>query len=70
MISYDDARSFGEPHLTILSAISSTYYAAAKGNYISSNGLLGFAVWPVTGDYSDILLGAISDAMGIVQICS
>lgn len=43
---------------------------AAKGNFISSNGLLGFAVWHVAGDYNDILLGAISDAMGIVQICS
>lgn len=70
MISYDDARSFGEPHLTILSPIASTCFAAAKGNFISSNDLLGFAVWHVAGDYNDILLGAISDAMGIVQICS
>jgi chitinase len=43
---------------------------AAKGNYISSNGLLGFAVWHVAGDYNDILLDAISDAMGVDQICS
>ncbi|KAF9482667.1 glycoside hydrolase family 18 protein [Pholiota conissans] len=43
---------------------------AAKGNFINDNGLAGFAVWHIGGDSNDILLSAISDAMGIEQICS
>jgi len=43
---------------------------AAKGKFISDNALAGFAVWHVAGDSNDILLSAISDAMGIQQVCS
>jgi len=43
---------------------------AAKGKFISDNALAGFAVWHVAGDSNNILLSAISDAMGIQQVCS
>ena len=44
--------------------------SAAKGKFIDDNGLAGFAVWHVAGDSNNILLSAISDSMGIVQVCS
>lgn len=43
---------------------------AAKGKFINDQGLAGFAVWDIAGDSNDILLSAISDAMGITQVCS
>lgn len=43
---------------------------AAKGQFIEDHGLAGFAMWQIEGDYHNILLSAISDAMGLVQICS
>lgn len=39
---------------------------AAKGRYISDNGLKGFAMWNVAGDSNDILLDAINEALGTV----
>ncbi|KAF8217756.1 glycoside hydrolase [Mycena galopus ATCC 62051] len=38
---------------------------AAKGKFINAQGLLGFAVWDVTGDQGDILLDSIVTAMGL-----
>ena len=38
---------------------------AAKGQFINDAGLLGFAMWEAAGDYNDMLLDAISDAIGI-----
>jgi len=46
------------------------FLSAAKGNFINDQGLAGFAVWHIAGDSNDILLDAISDAMGIDQDCS
>jgi chitinase len=43
--------------------------SAAKGHYIDSAGLKGFAVWDVAGDYDNILLDSISSAMGIENDC-
>ena len=43
---------------------------AAKGKFVNDNDLAGFAVWHVAGDSNNILLSAISDAMGIVQVCT
>ncbi|KAL0578118.1 hypothetical protein V5O48_003861 [Marasmius crinis-equi] len=40
---------------------------AAKGKFITDNGLKGFAVWHVLGDSGDILLNAITGAMNIVE---
>ncbi|KAJ7885186.1 glycoside hydrolase family 18 protein [Mycena olivaceomarginata] len=42
---------------------------AAKGTFINAQGLLGFSVWDVTGDYNDILLDSLHEAMGIEQVC-
>ncbi|KAF7334280.1 Glycoside hydrolase family 18 protein [Mycena sanguinolenta] len=42
---------------------------AAKGRFINDQGLLGFAVWDVTGDQNDILLDSLHEAMGIEQDC-
>ncbi|KAJ8583637.1 glycoside hydrolase family 18 protein [Rhizopogon salebrosus TDB-379] len=36
----------------------------AKGQYIKETGLHGFAMWEAGGDYNDILLDAISKAVG------
>ncbi|KAH9477623.1 Chitinase A1 [Psilocybe cubensis] len=43
---------------------------AAKGRFIDENGLAGFAIWHVAGDYNDTLLNAISDALDLEQVCS
>ncbi|TBU57448.1 glycoside hydrolase [Dichomitus squalens] len=40
----------------------------AKGKFISEQGLLGFAMWEAGGDYNDILLNAISEAIGIDDV--
>lgn len=40
-------------------------WLAAKGQWIQSNGLAGFAMWEAGGDYKDILLNAISSGIGI-----
>ncbi|KAJ6469486.1 glycoside hydrolase family 18 protein [Mycena sanguinolenta] len=42
---------------------------AAKGRFINDQGLLGFAVWDVTGDQNDILLNSLHEAMGIEADC-
>lgn len=42
---------------------------AAKGRFINEMGLKGFSVWHILGDYNDILIDAISDAMGIEMVC-
>ncbi|KAF7348538.1 Glycoside hydrolase family 18 protein [Mycena venus] len=42
---------------------------AAKGRFINAQGLLGFAVWDVTGDQNDILLDSLHEAMGIQPVC-
>lgn len=36
---------------------------AAKGSFIKAQGLRGFAVWEVAGDYGTMLVDAISAAM-------
>ncbi|KAJ3780755.1 glycoside hydrolase family 18 protein [Lentinula aff. detonsa] len=43
---------------------------AAKGKFINSMGLKGFSVWHILGDYDDILLDAVSAAMGIETVCT
>jgi chitinase len=66
LISYDDAASFGAPRSSLLAApahADGRPPAAAKGDFIRDQGLLGFAMWELAADYDDILLTAISDAM-------
>ena len=41
------------------------FLTAAKGQFIADMGLAGFAMWEAGGDSGDILLDAISGAMGI-----
>jgi chitinase len=36
----------------------------AKGAYIEQTGLRGFSMWEAGGDFDDILLDAIRDAVG------
>ncbi|KAF8801135.1 endochitinase [Phlegmacium glaucopus] len=43
---------------------------ADKGKFIVDQNLAGFAMWQIAGDSNDILVSAISDAMGIAQECS
>ncbi|KAF4563788.1 hypothetical protein EYR36_003030 [Pleurotus pulmonarius] len=42
---------------------------AAKGKFINDQGLKGFALWNAAGDFDDVLLASISDAMGIETEC-
>ncbi|CAK5272818.1 unnamed protein product [Mycena citricolor] len=42
---------------------------AAKGQFINSMGLAGFAVWDVTGDKNDLLLDSLHQSMGIESVC-
>lgn len=46
-----------------------TGFVAAKGKFINDQGLKGFALWNAAGDFDDILLTSISDAMGIETEC-
>ena len=41
---------------------------AAKGAFINDAGLLGFAMWEAAGDFEDVLLDAISEAIGIEEV--
>lgn len=41
-----------------------SFFAEAKGAYITSTGLKGFAMWEAAGDYNDILLDAIRTGAG------
>jgi len=43
---------------------------AAKGKFINDNDLAGFALWEISGDPNNVLVSAISDAIGIIQVCS
>ncbi|KAF9527486.1 glycoside hydrolase family 18 protein [Crepidotus variabilis] len=53
---------------TLISYDDATSFAA-KGKFINDKGLAGFAVWHIGGDSNNILLNAISDSMGIEQVC-
>jgi len=39
----------------------------AKGNFIKSKGLRGFAIWEAAGDYKDILLDAVREGAGFEE---
>ena len=41
---------------------------AAKGTFIRDQGLRGFAIWEAAGDYNDLLLDAVSNAIGIEEV--
>jgi hypothetical protein len=43
--------------------VSIVFPLAAKGDFINAAGLKGFAMWHVAGDYKNILLNSINDAI-------
>ncbi|KAJ7587134.1 glycoside hydrolase family 18 protein [Mycena floridula] len=57
------------PTTDVLVSYDDATSLAAKGKFINDQGLLGFAMWQVAGDSDDILLDAISGAMGIQYVC-
>lgn len=70
MISYDDPTSFGKLLLQSflcfdLTRDSST---AAKGKFIAEQGLRGFALWEASTDSNNLLVDAISNAIGIQEV--
>jgi chitinase len=40
---------------------------SAKGQFIKTEGLRGFAMWEAGGDFNDILLDAIREGSGLVD---
>ena len=41
---------------------------AAKGKFIAEQGLRGFAIWEAAGDYNNLLVDAVSNAIGIEEV--
>ena len=56
------------PSTQVMVSYDDTRSFAAKGTFINEQGLLGFAMWEAGGDYKDMLLDAISDAIGIEDV--
>ncbi|KAJ3557702.1 hypothetical protein NM688_g1326 [Phlebia brevispora] len=54
-------------NLTMISYDDTTSFAA-KGKFILEAGLRGFAMWEAASDYQDMLLDAISDAIGTEEV--
>lgn len=48
-----------DPKSEIMVAYDNTQSFAAKGDFIKTNGLKGFAVWEAAGDFNDLLINAI-----------
>lgn len=68
MVSYDDVTSFGTPRFASYPWVFidlCLHHTAAKGKFIGDTGLAGFAMWQAGGDSNDILLDAISRALGV-----
>nr|GAT54843.1 glycoside hydrolase family 18 protein [Mycena chlorophos] len=59
---------YNETSMVMISYDDATSFAA-KGRFINAQNLAGYAVWDVTGDFDDILLDSLHDAMGIVSVC-
>jgi len=64
MVSYDNAASFGMALNVTFGVVYSHFQIVAKGKYIKSAGLAGFAIWETAGDSHNILLDAINSAVG------
>ena len=56
------------PILFRTSSLAAARSFAAKGAFINDAGLLGFAMWEAAGDFEDVLLDAISEAIGIEEV--
>ncbi|KAI8986628.1 glycoside hydrolase [Trametes punicea] len=56
------------PNTQVMVSYDDATSFAAKGKFINDAGLLGFAMWEAGGDSNDILLDAIEDAIGFVEV--
>ena len=68
MVSYDDPTSFGELLIQCSLINSFSCYPplpAAKGKFIASKGLAGFALWEAYSDHNDLLVDSIRSASGM-----
>lgn len=66
LVSYDDAKSFGErASLCTSRELMSDTNPAAKGEFIAERNLAGFAIWDVVGDHKDILVDSLYTSMNI-----
>lgn len=43
-------------------------FTAAKGKFIQEQGLRGFALWEASSDYNNLLVDAISNAIGVDEV--
>lgn len=57
-------RSVGDSFSVVDKVTEISPCLAAKGAFISQSGLAGFAMWEAGGDSNNILLNAISTALG------
>jgi len=55
------------PTTSVMISYDDSTSFAAKGDFINSQGMAGFAMWHVAGDYNNVLVSSISEAMGIVS---
>ena len=53
------------PDKEIMVAYDSAKSYSAKGEYIASAGLRGFAIWEAADDYNDTLLDAVRHGVGM-----
>ncbi|KAI0360379.1 glycoside hydrolase [Trametes cingulata] len=56
------------PQTEVMVSYDDAQSFAAKGRFINEAGLRGFAMWEAAGDSNDILLDAISNAIGIEEV--
>jgi hypothetical protein len=64
MVSFDNADSFSMSNRYCPPFVELTFpQIVAKGKYIESAGLAGFAMWETGGDSQNILLDAINSAI-------
>ncbi|KAI0701967.1 glycoside hydrolase [Cytidiella melzeri] len=56
------------PDNTTMISYDDTTSFAAKGKFIAEQGLRGFALWEASTDYNNLLVDAISNAIGIEEV--
>lgn len=50
--------------------LTNPFDLAAKGQFVNANNMKGVTMWTVAGDFNDILIDSVHDAMSITQDCS
>ncbi|EMD34757.1 glycoside hydrolase family 18 protein [Gelatoporia subvermispora B] len=56
------------PNTGVMVSYDDAQSFAAKGQFINSAGLKGFAMWEAGGDFNDILLDSITNAIGMEEV--